>query len=169
MEILTFDEWAEKFQPIPNTIDKNASFSGYAKDDAGNEIDAGILFETFGAELAQVTQVADVSPRCVWTLKDDEELSPPDHALALVDMHKVTEEESDNGEHNEGDIIDSDGERVDCSNASSGMHSVNRLGYFLTRIPAENNVDYLILDDTLADAYRLSAANDRDVVPSPQP
>ncbi|MHB0929637.1 MAG: hypothetical protein ACYC3W_12175, partial [Candidatus Nanopelagicales bacterium] len=63
--VLTFSAWAEKFQPIPNHIDLNASFSGYALNEDNTYSDKGILFEVFGAELYFVQRQAAKNPACV--------------------------------------------------------------------------------------------------------
>ena len=51
---MTYEEWAEKFRPIKNHIDDNASFDG-------------TMFETYGAEFEEVVKVANTEPRRVWT------------------------------------------------------------------------------------------------------
>jgi hypothetical protein len=52
---MTFDEWAEKYKPIVNHIDSNASF----QDESGE----GIMFETYGDE---VEFVKSQSPENIW-------------------------------------------------------------------------------------------------------
>ena len=51
---LTFDEWCEQYKPIVNHLDDNASF------DNG---DGGIMFETYGDEVAFVKSQ---SPANIW-------------------------------------------------------------------------------------------------------
>jgi hypothetical protein len=54
---LTEDEWFETYKPIPNNIDKNASFGGY-------------MFETYGAE---VEFVKKAHPAHIWTYGDGDD------------------------------------------------------------------------------------------------
>lgn len=54
---LTFDEWEEKYQPVANVFNQDASFDGR-------------MYETYGAELAQVQTVAAWDATKVWTLLD---------------------------------------------------------------------------------------------------
>jgi len=55
--MMDYEEWAEKFKPIKNTIDSNAAFDG-------------TMFETFGKELEAVKSA---NPLYVWTLVDGDE------------------------------------------------------------------------------------------------
>lgn len=48
---MTFDEWLEKYKPVKNHLDENASFDG-------------AMFETYGEELEYVRAQ---SPDLVWT------------------------------------------------------------------------------------------------------
>ena len=62
---LSFDAWADKYQPMVNHLTAGASFDG-------------LMFETHGAELAQVLAYADGKMgrsyrRKVWTLVEDDE------------------------------------------------------------------------------------------------
>lgn len=58
---LSVAEWEERFKPIPNFIDKNASW--------GDGDWTGIMYETFGTELDFVRSVND---QFVWTYVDGE-------------------------------------------------------------------------------------------------
>jgi Zn ribbon nucleic-acid-binding protein len=79
------DAFVERFRPIVNHINPNASFDfGYG----------GCIFETYGEEYEFVCAQ---NPRCIWTL------------------------------------IEADGGLY----AESGMHIVNRLGYFISETPLE--------------------------------
>lgn len=62
---LTDTEWTERFKPIPNLIDKNASW--------GDGEWTGIMYETFGKEL-EVVLAVDQS--FVWTYIDGEDGVP---------------------------------------------------------------------------------------------
>jgi hypothetical protein len=59
---MTFEEWLDKYKPINNHLDSNASF----QDEAGN----GIMFETFGMDLEYVLSIANSEPQRVWTYMD---------------------------------------------------------------------------------------------------
>lgn len=85
---MTENEFWEKYKPIKNNIDNNASFDGY-------------MFETFGKELEAVRSAWLLNPLKVWTITDSEDF---DHGVVV----------------------------------SAGYHWVNRLGYFITEVPAEN-------------------------------
>lgn len=63
--MITFEEWLEKYQPVDNHIDNNASF----QDENGN----GIMFETFGDELQYVLSIANSEPNQVWTYVDGDD------------------------------------------------------------------------------------------------
>jgi len=58
---LTEDEWFEQFKPIPNHLDKNASF---------NDDENGYMFETYGEEL-EFVQAQD--PNRIWTYGDGDD------------------------------------------------------------------------------------------------
>lgn len=65
---LTFDEWQARFKPITNHLDRGASFDG-------------LMFETYGAELAHVLMIANgdfgrAGARKVWTLCEGDDGSP---------------------------------------------------------------------------------------------
>lgn len=60
---LTFDEWEEKYKPMQNPLDSNASYNG-------------CMLETYGDEVTHVLKYAngsDEDQRRVWTLYDDGE------------------------------------------------------------------------------------------------
>ena len=63
--MITFEEWLEKYQPVDNHLDNNASF----QDENGN----GIMFETFGEELQYVLSIANSEPNQVWTYVDGDD------------------------------------------------------------------------------------------------
>jgi hypothetical protein len=52
---LTFDEWLDTYKPIPNYLDENASFQ--------NESGFGVMFETYGEEVAFVKEQ---DPNRIW-------------------------------------------------------------------------------------------------------
>lgn len=56
--------WLDTYKPVYNHLDPNASFS--------DETGVGIMFETFGAELAYVESVLETTPDRVWTYMDSE-------------------------------------------------------------------------------------------------
>jgi hypothetical protein len=55
---MTEDEWFEKYKPIKNSIDTNASFDGH-------------MFETYGDEEEFVRRYPD--PACIWTYGDGDD------------------------------------------------------------------------------------------------
>ena len=91
-------EWEEKFKPVLNHLDSNASW----QDGEGN----GIMFETYGKELEHILfQMLSGGADTVWTYVD-----------------------GDSGTY-----------------VVKGMQFVNRIGYFITRLPANHETDYEIL------------------------
>ena len=54
---MTFEEWEDAYQPVANILSQDASFGG-------------LLFESYGADLAMVNAVADARPNSVWTVVD---------------------------------------------------------------------------------------------------
>lgn len=94
MKKVPYDDFIEKYKPIKNHLDDNASFGG-------------TMFETFGAEVQHVVKIANETPKKVWTF--------------------ITEE---------GDFI------------VSGYHLVNRNGYFITEIEAEDEGVQAALNDS---------------------
>jgi hypothetical protein len=58
---ITEEEWFDKFKPIPNHIDENASFS---------DGDNGYMFETYGEEL---DFVKSQEPNRIWTYCDGDD------------------------------------------------------------------------------------------------
>ena len=59
---LTMETWEEKYNPLINHLDSNASFQ--------NEYGVGIMYETYGDELAFVESKANENK--VWTYVDTE-------------------------------------------------------------------------------------------------
>lgn len=62
-QTMTIEEWEEKYQPVTNHIDSNASWQ--------NEYGVGILFETYGEELEFVQSKIDENK--VWTYLDGDD------------------------------------------------------------------------------------------------
>lgn len=60
IQIITEDDFIEQYRPMPNVLDKNASF------DFG---EGGCLYETFGSELAHVRAQL---PEHVWTIIEED-------------------------------------------------------------------------------------------------
>lgn len=92
------DEWFEKYKPIKNSIDTNASFDGH-------------MFETYGDELEFVKSQ---DPNRIWTYGD-----------------------GDNG----------------STFIWSGYHIVNRIGYFITEVPFENDDEIQVPIEVLSELY----------------
>lgn len=59
---MSFADWEKTYKPIPNHIDDNASFP--------NEDDEGIMFETYGDEVAFVKKA---DPAHIWTYGDGDD------------------------------------------------------------------------------------------------
>ena len=57
MKKKTDDDFYEKFNPIKNHIDDNASFDG-------------CMFETYGEELEFVQKTKETKPKTIWTILD---------------------------------------------------------------------------------------------------
>jgi hypothetical protein len=79
---LTDAELEEEFKPQQNHLDPNASWSGWG-------------YETYGAELEYVRQIAATEPGRVWTVVDDSDSAGPVilSGMALVNrlLYIVTE------------------------------------------------------------------------------
>ena len=58
---MDYDEWFDTFKPIPNHIDKNASFS---------DGEYGYMFETYGDEL---TFIQGANDNIIWTYGDGDD------------------------------------------------------------------------------------------------
>lgn len=65
---MNFDDWQEKYTPVTNPHDPNASFDGK-------------MFETFGKEFDQVVAT---NPKFVWTLVDDGESQAITNGISIV-------------------------------------------------------------------------------------
>jgi len=91
---MTMEEWEATYKPIPNHIDKNASFQ--------NESGKGIMFETYGDDYEFVKKA---DPKHIWTYGD-----------------------GDDG----GSYI------------WNGWSFINRLGYFITEVPAPDEEECVI-------------------------
>lgn len=72
---MPFDKWCEKYEPIVNVFDENASF---------HDGEHGLMFETFGKELDFVLAYAKAKPDNVWTYLDGD-----DSALITNGYHLV--------------------------------------------------------------------------------
>jgi hypothetical protein len=92
--MITYDEFEDKYKPITNHFDDNASLSG-------------CMFETYGEELEYVLSIAITEPLRVWTYVADYE------PVELI----------------------------------QGYHVVNRIGYIITEIPVEPELENLEVCD----------------------
>jgi hypothetical protein len=61
---MTVEEWEQKYRPIVNHLDPEASWQTDGKD--------GIMFETYGAEFEFVASHYGEGNRVVWSYHDDE-------------------------------------------------------------------------------------------------
>lgn len=59
------NEWIEKYRPVKNHLDEDASWQG--------EDGVGVMFETYGEELDYVRSIAESDPKCVWTYVDGDD------------------------------------------------------------------------------------------------
>lgn len=100
----------------------------------------GTMFETFGVELKAVNLA---NPARVWTYFDgdlDENL-----------LEKAGYKKED-GEY----VLD--GETAESGFIGEGLHYVNRMGYFITEVPADPEATYVIyMDERLAKAAKSEA------------
>ena len=87
------DFWEEKYKPIQNRLVDNGSWNG-------------TLFETYGAELNYIRELATDNSKKVWTL------------------------------------LETDGKQY----VVAGYHFVNRLGYFVTEVEADNYLEEYFVD-----------------------
>ena len=90
---ITWEQFIERFKPIKNHLDSNASCDG-------------LMFETFDEEYAFVVAKHAENPNLVWTYLDC------DGGTAIV----------------------------------SGWHYVNRIGYFITELPATQGEEFQIFE-----------------------
>jgi len=135
VRILTVAEWEAEFQPLPNHLDKNAGFGG-------------LMFETYGDE-EKAVKVA--SPAHVWTYFADCDI---DEAIAKEAGYELKPADYD---PTVTDWFNSGGEPMQAGMVGEGMHFVNRMGYFITAVPAEEGVQYVIYDDDdLAQAAKIA-------------
>lgn len=70
---ISYDEFLEKYKPVKNHIDTNASYDGQ-------------MFETYGAELEHVRAVCRQDESKVWTIIDSDE---EDNTVVVSGMHTV--------------------------------------------------------------------------------
>lgn len=64
---MNMETWCVKYEPIPNLLGDNPSL------DDGN---GGVMFETYGGEVAFVKGVTITNPRNVWTYIDGSDGQP---------------------------------------------------------------------------------------------
>jgi len=90
---MTFNDWLDKFKPINNHLDDNASFQ--------DEDGVGVMFETYGEEV-EFVKSQDILT--IWTYVDEDD---------------------------ESVVLD-------------GFKLCNRIGYFITEVPREEDTRYVI-------------------------
>lgn len=109
------DEFHEKYKPIKNHLDNNATWDG-------------CLFETFGEELQHCFNLSQKENR-VWT---------------IVECDEVNEEDiTDDVEYDPQDEDDDD-YQPPCLYIISGFHYVNRQGFLITEVPYEQEIEVKI-------------------------
>lgn len=143
--VMEESDWGEKFKPIANLLVENASFEGWNPEFP----EAGCMFETYGIELQYVKDVCagkvpGLSSLNVWTLMDGDE---PDE-----DSPEGVKLKASGWEYVDGEGWQKNGGNLDTTFIGDGFHFVNRIGYFVTGVPADENTDYNILGEDLAEA-----------------
>lgn len=135
---MTFDDWVNEFKPIKN----GKSFD--RKDFSG------VMFETSGNDIAEVKRIMNgdvegMSSLNVWTLVNNMD-TPEEGTLKgdfLVERGYAYDENSCSWVHPEyGEL--------DCDLVVQGASITNRVGYFITQVPADPLTDYDIYFSDLA-------------------
>lgn len=110
------DEFYEKYKPIKNHIDDNASWDG-------------CLYETFGDEVQYCFELSKKENR-VWT---------------IIECDNVQEEDI-TGDIEYNQDLNEDDENYDgpCLYIVSGFHYVNRQGFLITEVPYEHETEVKI-------------------------
>lgn len=114
------DEFYEKYKPIKNHLDNNASWDG-------------CLYETFGEELHYCFELAKKENR-VWTIVECDE----------VEADEVTGDVEYEPNYNEDGEYPDDGYQPPCLYIISGFHYVNRQGFLITEVPYEQETEVKI-------------------------
>jgi len=134
--VLEESDWTAKFKPIVNHLDENASGQGWNPDYPEH----GCMFETYGPELQYVLDVANgkipgMSNLNVWTFMDGDGVDEDSEEGARL---KAAGWIYDDGDWIRDDV------HLDTTFIGDGYHLCNRIGYFITSIPADENTDYNI-------------------------
>lgn len=147
--VMTDEDWIEKFRPIMNHIDETAVCEGFDPENP----EKGCMFETFGADLAYIQAVLEgrvpgLSERNVWTWMDAE--------LPGKDEPNGKKLKAKGWKFRDGDWIKGN-VRLGDGFIGDGYHYVNRIGYFVTRVPAEVAHYSIYGDDVLVEIYKEAA------------
>ena len=146
--VLLEDDWIEQFRPIKNHLNKNAGCVGF---DPENQ-DDGCMFETYGDELDYIKKilkgkVSGMSESNIWTWLDGDHFSPSSRGGLKLKELGCTFVKSSGDWHQDGMQLSSD-------LIGNGFHYVNRIGYYVTRVPAPDNTDFIIVaDEAMVEAY----------------
>lgn len=141
--VLEESDWAEKFKPNINHIDANASSVGWNPDYP----ERGCMFETYGPDVDYVKAVCagkipGLSAANVWTLVDGD--APNEDSPEGLKLKEA------GWTYSEDDGWMRDDHYLDTSLICDGWQFVNRVGYFITAVPADANTDYNIHGDDMA-------------------
>lgn len=81
---MDIDDFIEKFKPVKNHLNKNASWDG-------------CMFETYGDELRYVTDMVKTNPGKVWTITDAEGYQVVSDGMRYVNRtgYLITQEAAD--------------------------------------------------------------------------
>jgi len=111
---VTEDDFYDKYRPIKNHLDPDAGWDG-------------CLYETFSDELEYCFELSKKENR-VWTILECDDIE-----------HEADDELDDIFDENQDDDYE-----PTCFVIVSGFHYVNRIGFFVTEIPYEDNEDIYI-------------------------
>jgi len=110
-DFLTTDEFYEKYNPVKNHLDDNASFDG-------------CMFETYDEEVEYVKQMVKENHKKVWTIVDGKALEDCDDD----DCFFYNDKDAETPEEEEHLMKAHTPSTVYCA----GWHYVNRQGYLIT-------------------------------------
>jgi hypothetical protein len=147
-QVISEAVWKEKFNPVINHIDQNASMAGLNP----SAPDAGCMFETYGADFDYIRDVCagkilGLSTLNVWSWRDGDDISEESaKGKKLIDAGYYFED---------GAWVTDDSETLDETVIESGFNVAGRpfgsvIGYIVTQEPAEQDVKYVVLSDDMS-------------------
>jgi len=113
IKVISEDEFYEKYNPVQNHLDNEASWGG-------------TLYETFGDELDYCFELAKKENR-VWTILECDDLEPDDDD---------DDDDEDDDEEGDDEIY-----QPSCLYIVSGFHYVNRIGFMITKTPYNEEIE----------------------------